>query len=487
MRWTILFCLLNVCSCYKVLLVFPFPFKSHSILGRGFVRNLLSAGHEVTYVTPFALNSSHPKLYQVSLNLSSTHFEKYLDIKPLLERAEPMNYWDVFGLMRGVTEMAAKDIYSGFSALYDCPFIWFFPYDQYLEIFRVMHTPPNPAYTPNLRTRNIPPFTFQQRVQELWYSITTLFYRTYYYTPVEKGIYKNFFASAMSKRGKKLPDYDAVRFNASLAFSNAYVTMRDVSETPTALKNIGGFHIDTKLESLSQKLQDIMDRSTHGVILFSMGTHLTSRGLPKLVSEFVETFRRLKYTVLWKTNEANLTLPSNVIPLQWIPQVSVLDHPNCVLFITHGGLMSITESVHFGKPIVGIPAYSDQFINVRIAVKNGFAKEVKLSLDLGNELFDAINEVVNNPRYTQRAKEMSLIYHSRIAKPGAELVHWVQHVIETKGAQHLRSAALQMPLYQKCYLDLIIIVIILLTILRYIARRTFERLTRKTNGIKKTN
>ncbi|CAK1545455.1 unnamed protein product [Leptosia nina] len=451
MRWTILFCLLNVCSCYKVLLVFPFPFKSHSILGRGFVRNLLSAGHEVTYVTPFALNSSHPKLYQVSLNLSSTHFEKYLDIKPLLERAEPMNYWDVFGLMRGVTEMAAKDVTLQ-KFLEDT--------SQKFDIFLGQQ------------------IKWKKKEDVAWGS---------YYTPVEKGIYKNFFASAMSKRGKKLPDYDAVRFNASLAFSNAYVTMRDVSETPTALKNIGGFHIDTKLESLSQKLQDIMDRSTHGVILFSMGTHLTSRGLPKLVSEFVETFRRLKYTVLWKTNEANLTLPSNVIPLQWIPQVSVLDHPNCVLFITHGGLMSITESVHFGKPIVGIPAYSDQFINVRIAVKNGFAKEVKLSLDLGNELFDAINEVVNNPRYTQRAKEMSLIYHSRIAKPGAELVHWVQHVIETKGAQHLRSAALQMPLYQKCYLDLIIIVIILLTILRYIARRTFERLTRKTNGIKKTN
>ncbi|CAG9793378.1 unnamed protein product [Diatraea saccharalis] len=32
----------------KVLVLFPFPSKSHSILGDGVVRHLIKAGHEVT-------------------------------------------------------------------------------------------------------------------------------------------------------------------------------------------------------------------------------------------------------------------------------------------------------------------------------------------------------------------------------------------------------------------------------------------------------
>lgn len=75
-------------------------------------------------------------------------------------------------------------------------------------------------------------------------------------------------------------------------------------------------------------------------------------------------------------------------------------HPNCVLFVTHGGLLSITESVHFGVPIVGLPAFGDQFMNVKVAASNGFAKEVKISLTMGDELLQAIKEVTKDPRFT---------------------------------------------------------------------------------------
>lgn len=35
---------------FKVLVVFPVPGKSHSILGNGYVRHLLNAGHEVSHL-----------------------------------------------------------------------------------------------------------------------------------------------------------------------------------------------------------------------------------------------------------------------------------------------------------------------------------------------------------------------------------------------------------------------------------------------------
>lgn len=39
------------------------------------------------------------------------------------------------------------------------------------------------------------------------------------------------------------------------------------------------------------------------------------------------------------------------------------------------------------------------------------------------------------------------------------MLHWVEHVILTKGAPHLRSPALNIPLYQKLYLDFLSLVL----------------------------
>lgn len=73
-------------------------------------------------------------------------------------------------------------------------------------------------------------------------------------------------------------------------------------------------------------------------------------------------------------------------------------HPNCILFITHGGLLSTTEAVHTATPILGIPVFADQFANVQQAVNRGFARKVTLSFHMVPELKEAINEMISNPK-----------------------------------------------------------------------------------------
>ncbi|XP_050679562.1 UDP-glycosyltransferase UGT5-like isoform X2 [Leptidea sinapis] len=363
-----------------------------------------------------------------------------------------------------ITEWMNTEIYSGFSAVFDCPFIWFFPFDQYLEIFRIMHTPAHPAYTPNIRTRNIPPFNFRQRLQELWYQMITLYTRNFKFSPIEEKAYRQYFEDAVKRRGRKLPDYNEIKYNASLAFSNSHISLRDVPELPLALKMIGGFHIETHIKPLPNNLQVIMNKSTNGVILFSMGTQLTTGGMPsELTNELLKAFGDLPYTVLWRFDDDQLKdIPDNIIVQSWIPQLSILAHPNCVLFITHGGLLSLTESIHTGVPIIGIPVFADQFLNVDTAVKNGYGRRVELSFTMSHVLREEIHEVINNPQYSRKAKELSLIYHDRLVPPGVELVHWVEHVVKTRGAHHLRSPALHLPLYQKLYFDLLAFAILIL-------------------------
>lgn len=48
-------------------------------------------------------------------------------------------------------------------------------------------------------------------------------------------------------------------------------------------------------------------------------------------------------------------------------------HPNCKLFITHGGLHGLMETILAKIPIIGFPVFGDQFQNVKISQDNGIA------------------------------------------------------------------------------------------------------------------
>lgn len=49
----------------------------------------------------------------------------------------------------------------------------------------------------------------------------------------------------------------------------------------------------------------------------------------------------------------------------------ILDHPNCKLFITHGGIHGLMEAIDAGIPFIGFPVFGDQFQNLKICQENG--------------------------------------------------------------------------------------------------------------------
>lgn len=50
----------------------------------------------------------------------------------------------------------------------------------------------------------------------------------------------------------------------------------------------------------------------------------------------------------------------------------LLEHPNCKLFITHGGIHGLMETIDAGVPIIGFPIFGDQFQNLKSSQENGF-------------------------------------------------------------------------------------------------------------------
>ncbi|XP_075984663.1 UDP-glycosyltransferase UGT5-like [Anticarsia gemmatalis] len=489
---------LYVCEAYKILAVFPLPSKSHGILGNNMVKHLLNAGHEVTYITPFN-DIQHPKLHIVDSSENKKLFnENSLDIKLIMDRVLDFHDTDFMSnLMIDMTvntmeneriqkflrdrtqkfdvvigEWMFSDLYSIFAAVFECPLIWFSTIEPHWIVTNLVDGPLNPAYNNDYITARIAPFSFTERAKELWSVTIGLLKHNFQYYYKEEEAYKRLIAPVFKEQGRPVPSYDDVRYNASLLLGNTQVAIGDAVSLPQSYKHIGGYHIDDEVKPLPEDLKKIMDNAKHGVIYFSMGSNIKSKDLPaELKAGILDVFRGLKQTVIWKFEEVLPDTPKNVHIVQWAPQQSILAHSKIVLFITHGGLLSVTEAIHFGVPLIAIPVFVDQFTNSLRADQRGFGKKLDLTRTMHKELKVALDEVLDNPKYTQKVKQVSLALHDRPLKPKEELCFWVSHVVRTQGAPHLRSPALQMPLYQRLYLDLLAVILVSLLVLRAIFKR----------------
>ena len=72
-------------------------------------------------------------------------------------------------------------------------------------------------------------------------------------------------------------------------------------------------------------------------------------------------------------------------------------HPNVKLFISHGGISGVHESVDAGVPILGFPLFYDQLRNIANLVNAGMAMDI-LSVKKDTFLRNVL-ELVNNEKW----------------------------------------------------------------------------------------
>jgi UDP:flavonoid glycosyltransferase YjiC (YdhE family) len=126
---------------------------------------------------------------------------------------------------------------------------------------------------------------------------------------------------------------------------------------------VGGLQIrDPK--PLPGKLESFIKKGKKGTVVMSLGTNWKSEMLDKKVLiDVLETFKQFpSYNFLWKfeADELPIEKPVNVEISKFLPLKDILAHPNIKAFVTHGGALSMQESLWYGKPMVGMPFFADQ-------------------------------------------------------------------------------------------------------------------------------
>ncbi|XP_037930368.1 UDP-glycosyltransferase UGT5-like [Teleopsis dalmanni] len=187
------------------------------------------------------------------------------------------------------------------------------------------------------------------------------------------------------------------------------------------------------------------------------GSNVQSKDMPdEKLKMFLRVFSSIKQRVIWKfENESIPDLPKNVLIRKWLPQSDILAHPNTKLFITHGGLFSTQEGVHHAVPMLGIPFYCDQHLNMNKAVKNGYAISLHFQSINGDILRGTIIKLLTESTYRENIERISAIFHDRPTHARDTAMYWIEYVIRYKGASHMRSAGLDLKWYQYYLLDVI--------------------------------
>jgi UDP:flavonoid glycosyltransferase YjiC (YdhE family) len=235
--------------------------------------------------------------------------------------------------------------------------------------------------------------TFVQR----FVNIAMIFYETAYmalnYWPLQNQIYEESFPNPKPSLGEAMK-------NVSLVLLNSHFTLNYPRPYVPNMIEVGGLQINRDSNPLPKDIKEFLDAATDGVIYFSMGSSIQSTTLPNEKREaLLRTFASFEQKVMWKWESDDLPgKPDNVFTKKWWPQADILGHPNVKVFITHGGLLGTTEAIYHGVPIIGIPIYGDQELNMARAQYAGYGLTVSYQNLTQESLTWALREVINDPK-----------------------------------------------------------------------------------------
>ncbi|KAL4705338.1 hypothetical protein ACJJTC_006824 [Scirpophaga incertulas] len=451
---------MNHCFCYKILCFLPYPGKSHYDVFAPVLDELANRGHKLTVVSFFPLQKRHPNRRDVSLvglaplnvevinidsfDYSYMGFARYLEHIPVVTKLAESNLKlceklldsDVFIEFLNaegdydliLVEHFNSDCMLGLIHNYDLPSIGLSSSALLPFSYHRVGAPDNPAYVPGMTLPFTDQMTFLQRVEN---TLILLFYNIWYEIVIRWEEQK----LLERKFGRTLPPIEDVAKNTSVVLVNTHHVLNGVRVFPPSIIEVGGIHLHKRIiKPLTPVLQKIVDKAKHGFILFSFGSLIKGHTLPaNRLKAILTVFAGIQQIVIWKWEDNVLRdLPRNVYQMNWLPQYDLLNHPKCVGFITHAGLLSLTESIMAGVPVLAIPILGDQFGNAAHAAQAGLAEVIALR-DINEIVFgNALKKIVSDEMQI-KASRLSQMYKDNIISPMDTAIYYIEKTARYKG------------------------------------------------------
>ncbi|CAP38959.1 Protein CBG22339, partial [Caenorhabditis briggsae] len=220
---------------------------------------------------------------------------------------------------------------------------------------------------------------------------------------------------------------------ASYIFTNHIPLMDFPAPTFDKIIPIGGISVKTQRKSLQlpEKWDKVLGLRKKNVLI-SFGSNARSIDMPEEFKKSILKVAELlpEVTFIWKYENEKDTLADhleNVYLGDWLPQNELLGDPRLSLFVTHGGLASVTELALMGKPAVMVPLFADQARNGMMLKRHGGATVLhKTDLADYRIIKKAIEEILFNDEYRKNAERLAKMLNNQPTDPKETLVKHVE-------------------------------------------------------------
>ncbi|CAH0559942.1 unnamed protein product [Brassicogethes aeneus] len=467
-------------KCANILFFASAPSYSHQSMYQPVWKELSLRGHKVVAITPNPLrDSTLTNLTEIDMSSMYETIKKLVPkqgLQKLLEkpsffmvfRKDPImtylfsKYSELFFQHENMQKFLKEDrqfdvvveewIYPTFAALgakYNAPLIGISSLGAPIPALDTVGNPSHPVYAPD---HNLPvgrDMTFRERLMSgLW----AVYVRVLYHLvvlPREDALARKYL-------GDDLPYLGDIERNVSLILLNRNPVFHRVMPMVPTVIELGYMNRSQTKKEMDPELKSFMDNSKRGVIYFSLGSSIPPSSMAKpILNAIINTFVNIPYDVVFKWDAAEFERPKHILLRKWVPQSTLLAHPNLKLFITQGGLQSSDEAIINHVPIIGIPFQSDQHSNVDTLEKYGMGKMLDYEDITEERLTKLIHEITSNKSYKENAVKLFKLYIDHPKGAVEKAVWWIEYVIRNKGATHLRSASMDIPWYQYLMLDVI--------------------------------
>jgi MGT family glycosyltransferase len=156
-----------------------------------------------------------------------------------------------------------------------------------------------------------------------------------------------------------------------------------------------------------------------------------------LMQRLVDSLADTRYRVIVSKGPQHdqITLAANMAGAEFLPQTQIL--PRVDLVVTHGGNNTFTECLHFGKPMVVLPLFWDQYDNAQRVQETGFGTRLDTYEHAPRELRAAIERLLGDSDLHDR---LGAVSRRLQADPGtvkaARLIEGVAQADHTAATAH---------------------------------------------------
>ena len=209
-----------------------------------------------------------------------------------------------------------------------------------------------------------------------------------------------------------LDDLDFVHVSPDL---NLYVYPETIDYTPARPLDGTWHRLDSSVRTTDEEFDlpaPLRDRPD--------GSALVYLSLGSLGSADVELMRRLvdvlgrtphRYIVSTGPQHAEYDLAGNMWGQEFLPQTTIL--PMVDLVITHGGNNTTTEALHFGKPMIVLPLFWDQYDNAQRVHETGHGIRLDTYRFTDHEMTTALTALLADTALHARLAEEAVVIQRR--------------------------------------------------------------------------